>query len=375
MQNVETEDVIQKLIEANVPFVIFREPGADAMLLIQHSPLDRNGTIKIKRRGFYAFPFSTRESVAPLFFAPDELANYTDRYNLIKKIQKLAAPELPQQDLYEVRESEYVEDLAKYLSAFKSKDIKKAIYSRISTNSLEAVLNVEAFFEKLEERYKKAFVYAMHIPGDGIWMGASPELLLSYEGGKAKTVALAGTLKIDNNLSAPDWTRKEIDEHRLVEKHIVALCDDMGFSYEKSVVRTSNTGKVYHLKSDFTLEVPTERIVEFLEKLHPTPAISGLPQDASLKLIYEVEKHDRSYYCGFLGFVNDIEEFNLFINLRCMKVSGSNYSLFAGGGITAESNIDKEWEETKVKMATLLDLISEQSDSLDSSLQVDHASN
>jgi isochorismate synthase len=256
-----------------------------------------------------------------------------------------------------VEEEEYVEDLQAYLDAFKKQNIKKAIYSRISIEDLEPDFNLENYYDQLEVKYVKAFVYMMHIPGDGIWMGASPELLLSYENEIAKTVALAGTLKITENLSSPEWTRKEIDEHRLVEKHIIKLCDEMNFEYEKSPVRTSNTGKVYHLKSDFTLKIPLEKIVAFLKKLHPTPAISGLPQSESLELIYKIEKHDRAYYCGFLGFVNDLSKFNLFINLRCMKITAGNYALFAGGGITPDSNIEREWEETNVKMATLTDLM------------------
>ena len=184
-------------------------------------------------------------------------------------------------------------------------------------------------------------------------------MLLSFNNSIAKTVALAGTLKVNPDVPAPEWTRKEIDEHRLVEKYIIALCDEKDIPFLKSKVRSTNTGKVYHLKSDFELEIESGEIVKFLEKLHPTPAISGLPQDLSLELIYETENHERSYYCGYLGWVNDINEFNLFINLRCMKLIDKSYYLFAGGGITPDSNIHQEWEETQLKMATLQDLLPE----------------
>lgn len=349
--------VIQNLILSNIPFVVFREPGGRSQLLIQNAPLKNDKEVTINKRGFYAFPFSTREKAQPLFFEPNILVDYSKRSDLNFDFNKLEATTLPPQKLYEVEEEEYVDDLQAYLDAFKKHDLKKAIYSRISIEELENDFDIQDFYNKLEVRYVKAFIYMMHIPGDGVWMGASPELLLSYEGKLAKTVALAGTLKITENLSSPEWTRKEIDEHRLVERYIISLCNDMKFEYEKSPVRTSNTGKVYHLKSDFTVEIPPEKIVAFLEKLHPTPAISGLPQGKSLDLIYNVEKHDRAYYCGFLGFVNDIQKFNLFINLRCMKITGEHYTLFAGGGITPDSIIDQEWEETNIKMATLTDLM------------------
>jgi isochorismate synthase len=356
--NIEVkEGVIQKLISKNIPFVVFREPGTISKLLVQNSPLKANREIKIEDRGFYAFPFSVKEQSKPIFFAPDILIDYEDRKEIQIPGNAFNVELSYEQKLYEVEEEEYVEDLRAYLNSFEKNNIKKAIYSRISTVELDDDFDVEGFYEKLESNYSKAFVYMMHIPGDGIWIGASPELLLSYEDEVAKTVALAGTLKITENLASPEWTRKEIDEHRLVERHIIGLCKEMGLQYDKSAVRTSNTGKVYHLKSDFTLKISSTEIVSFLEKLHPTPAISGLPQIESLDLIYDIEKHDRSYYCGFLGFVNDVSKFNLFINLRCMKISEGNYTLFAGGGITPDSDIEKEWDETNVKMATLTDLM------------------
>ncbi|GLR18105.1 chorismate-binding protein [Portibacter lacus] len=349
--------MVKDLISKNIPFVIFREPGQETTFIIQKSPLSLVDDLTISQKGFYIFPFSKREESSPLFFSPDYIFDYHSKEKQDLDLPTLNAPEIRPQLLYEVGQEEYIKDLNKYLETFKSQGIKKAIYSRIKTEELSGELNIESFFENLIDHYPKAFVYVVHIPGDGIWMGASPELLLSYHQQKAKTVALAGTLKIDPKKAAPEWTRKEIDEHRLVEKHIISLCESMDLPFEKSSVRTNNTGKVYHLKSDFEIEIPPQSIVPFLNKLHPTPAISGLPQEQSLDLIYEVEQHERSYYCGFLGYVDDINQFNLFINLRCMKIANHQVSFFGGGGITPESDIDKEWEETNVKMSTLTDIL------------------
>ncbi|WP_235299645.1 isochorismate synthase [Portibacter marinus] len=348
---------IEELIKNRIPFVLFREPGAEARIIIQNKPLDHYEGTSINKPGFYIFPFSTKETSKPIHFSDDTNILYSELANLNIDLHKLPKSKIPKQDIYEVSKEQYVEDLKTYLKAFNQKDLKKAIYSRVQEEELDRPLYIDEFFKKLSNQYPKAFTYAMHIPGDGIWIGASPELLLSYANQKAKTVALAGTLKIDHKYAAPQWTRKEIDEHRLVEKYIIALCESQDLEFVKSQVRTSSTGKVYHLKSDFTLQIPLEKIQQFLEKLHPTPAISGLPQKESLDLIYEVEKYERSYYCGFLGYVEGPDKFNLYINLRCMKITGDNYYLFAGGGITPESDIEKEWEETKVKMSTLTDLL------------------
>lgn len=357
MEIVDKEDIISKLREANMPFVLFREPSKPAKFLVQDAELEQNKLLNISQRGFYLFPFSRNEESMPLFFRPDYINEWESIESFNFNIRKLALPEIRAQELFEVDQDNYMDDLKKYLLEFEGGTLQKAIYSRVRNENLDQSLNISQFFKDLSHKYPKAFTYVVNIPGDGMWIGASPELLLSYSDGRAKTVALAGTLKINRNIPAPEWTRKEIDEHRLVEKHIMKLCDDMNLDYEKSAVRSSSTGKVYHLKSDFSIKITPDEIINFLSDLHPTPAISGLPQKESLDLIYKVEKHQRSYYCGFLGWVEDIDNFKLFINLRCLKLQGRQYSLFAGGGITPDSDIKKEWDETEIKMATLTDLL------------------
>jgi isochorismate synthase len=47
----------------------------------------------------------------------------------------------------------------------------------------------------------------------------------------------------------------------------------------------------------------------------------------------------------------------LFVNLRCMQVFPTQFALYLGGGIMADSDPSKEWEETELKSMTLLNVI------------------
>ena len=96
-----------------------------------------------------------------------------------------------------------------------------------------------------------------------------------------------------------------------------------------------------------------------LELLHPTSAVCGMPKEATLAYIQENEGFDRSYFSGYLGPVNVLNETNIFVNLRTMNISGSQARLFAGAGIIANSNPEKEWHETEIKMDTLLSVLRE----------------
>ena len=86
----------------------------------------------------------------------------------------------------------------------------------------------------------------------------------------------------------------------------------------------------------------------------------GVPPDKGPSktpdIIKELEEHDRELYCGFLGELND-KKTELYINLRCAKVFKNSLNLYVGGGITNKSEIEKEFEETKIKSQTLLSVI------------------
>ena len=115
-------------------------------------------------------------------------------------------------------------------------------------------------------------------------------------------------------------------------------------------LRTKVSGSLKHSAS----------LKELIGVLHPTPAVCGLPREASRSFILKNEVYERRFYTGFLGELNVQYEKSstpktvLFVNLRCMKIN-DNYSasLFIGGGITEDSNAEKEWEETISKSKTM----------------------
>ena len=111
-------------------------------------------------------------------------------------------------------------------------------------------------------------------------------------------------------------------------------------------------GPAEHRRTDivFSGDADPYRVIR---TLHPTPAVGGLPRQEALELIRELEPHDRMLYSGPVGIVSPNES-HVFVNLRCMQVSHGNVHLFAGGGITAGSDPAAEWEETELKLRTLL---------------------
>ena len=257
--------------------------------------------------------------------------------------------------VYESTETEYLEDVAQFINATQT-DFTKIIFSRIQSVPL---LTADLFplFETLQATYPDTFVYLVNIPKIGCWMGASPEIFITQNHQKTETVALAGTqLDLGISLDAVAWGDKEIEEQAMVERYIEKLLKKQQFQFKKTGPQTIRAGKVLHLKTHFEFLSETLQY-NFIKALHPTPAVCGLPKDEARQYIIDNEPHERAYYCGFLGPINMQQTTNLYVNLRCMQVFKDKFALYLGGGITADSDAKKEWEETEMKAKTLADVI------------------
>jgi isochorismate synthase len=82
-----------------------------------------------------------------------------------------------------------------------------------------------------------------------------------------------------------------------------------------------------------------------------------MPLENAQQFLKANEGYDREYYTGFLGPVNVKNESHLFVNLRCMQVLTKSALLYAGAGVTIDSDPQKEFEETELKMEAILNII------------------
>ena len=117
-------------------------------------------------------------------------------------------------------------------------------------------------------------------------------------------------------------------------------------------------GPVEHLCNIISAtDVDNNTSQQLLNLLHPTPAVAGMPLNEAMIAIKEVEKRTRRYYSGYLGGVEENNTFSLFVNLRSMEIFPNKVQLYVGGGLTSQSQVDLEWNETEHKAQTLLKTI------------------
>jgi isochorismate synthase len=102
----------------------------------------------------------------------------------------------------------------------------------------------------------------------------------------------------------------------------------------------------------------THRSKTLIDKIHPTPAVAGTPKDLALKYINNSENYNRSFYTGYIGFIDDYE-CDIYVNIRCAQISDDQLTIYVGGGITQESNPEDEWGEIINKSQIMLNVFHE----------------
>lgn len=232
----------------------------------------------------------------------------------------------------------------------------KVVAARALAVAKPSDFDLIAFFDKLCATYPKAFVSLTMIPGVGLWIGASPEVLAAQQGERLTTYSLAGTKAINDKTP---WGEKEKEEQAIVTDFIRKKLDAIpGVEISTKGPMTREAGSLKHLLTTFSVTSGQDRLwQQVVRRLHPTPAVSGLPQARSVKYIQTEEGFDRRFYAGYLGPVNRNGRTDLFVNLRCMEVTLRQLIFYAGCGITADSDPAKEWEESERKIAVLKSLL------------------
>lgn len=293
-------------------------------------------------KGFIAFPFSEDEGIL-----------------LSEKHGNFELPQL-QFSYRSTSRKNYFDRTEKFISAIRNKEFGKLVLSRIIEIETPTSFQPDSMFFQLCEAYPNAFINCIHLPGWGFWMGASPEILLNSFSDSITIMSLAGTQSLsDKKDDEIVWGEKEIEEQKIVTDSISHQLESIpGIEFSVGEVHNHRAGHLIHLRTNIEIKKDSvTHLAPIIKLLHPTPAVGGFPKEKSIEYIRQNEGHQRGLYAGFLGPVNSVVDMKLFVNLRCMHFNERSIFLFAGGGLTAASDPDKEWEETEQKSNVLLKFI------------------
>jgi len=314
---------------------------------------------------YFKFPFneklySTDESLSEnsvSFYSFDGLSRinfngkiveiYPEKFDQII-ISSESLPKDNNQFIPETKE-EYLKNIEKVIDVIKENELPKLVYSRRKIFTDFNTIDLKESFKNLCNSYPNAFRY-IFINGENSWMGAFSEVLGKFNIAthEFETMSLAGTLPISEN-----WSEKEIEEQKPVSAYIRNILKKYTESIDESETYDHISGNIKHLRTDFKAKIKPEDLDKIIQELHPTPAVCGIPKDFCKEKIKSIEKFPRELYAGYIKIETE-EMVQFFVNLRCSKLYRNSVHAFVGGGITAQSNPEKEWRETELKSEAVL---------------------
>lgn len=349
---------VQQQIALNLPFVLYHKPQKSKIV----------GFFQKNDHLFFVNDFKESGFV----FAP-----FNDEQQLIIPLKESVKWEaiIPTIELDDVKNSDFephlegkaafVAMVQKGIEAIHQGNFDKVVLSRQEKVKVTD-FDIVKTFEKLLALYPDAFTYCWFHPKIGLWMGASPERLIKAKQSHYYTTALAGTQPYKHNLHQVIWGDKEKKEQQFVTDSILDNLKAYTSEFNVSSPYTYRAGNLVHIKTDIEGVLKRKfNLKELVSVLHPTPAICGLPKEAAKSFILANENYERTYYTGYLGELNCKGDYvnkpksHLFVNLRCMQLQIdasheiSHAYLYMGCGITAESQPEKEWEESVNKSLTM----------------------
>ncbi len=371
-----------KCHEAGYSFALWKLPNSTAVQFAASISPSRIHDINLENKtpGFIFAPFDPGEK--KIFLPTDEFFKY-DAGHFVSLTGSLLQSLHPRQSGAEITNQEkkyfirdrvsappaddgtYLKLVTRCRDAVAESRFDKLVPSRCKKVPLPKHFDVAETFMALGKRYPTAMVSVFSSPASGTWVGATPEMLVKVDAQQRfHTAAVAGTQRFvpGTDIRTITWAQKEIEEQGLVERYVINCFKKIRLrEFEELGPKTVVAGNVVHLKTEFEVDMVATRYPQLgtvmLQLLHPTSAVCGMPMDQALLFLKEHEGYDRQFYSGYLGPVNIANESQVFVNLRCMQLFGDTAVLYAGAGVLADSDPEKEWQETELKMNTLLEVI------------------
>lgn len=257
---------------------------------------------------------------------------------------------------------EWTASVRQILSAISAGHVRKVVLAREVVLEAAAPFDRRALLDRLCRSHPSCFTYAA-----GGFVGASPELLVRRLGDLVESCPMAGTAargattdEDDALAEALSHSAKEAEEHALLVQAVLdALAPLCAEGPEAAGVEVVRLPTVSHLATRVRgrLAAPAPSVLSLAGRLHPTPAVGGLPRPAALAAISALEGFDRGLYAGPVGWVDARGEGEWAVALRGAELDGSRARLVAGAGIVAGSDPDAEWAETEAKLRAMLSTV------------------
>jgi menaquinone-specific isochorismate synthase len=253
------------------------------------------------------------------------------------------------------------------LEAIGRGQLEKVVLARTLDGLASSPFQLAPVLDRLRRQYPDCTVFGWGNGQGSLFLGASPERLVRLQQGEVHTEALAGTaprhddrlqdLSLGEELSA---SPKDLHEHELVAAFICEQLQQLGLNPRRAIAQPQlrRLSTLQHLQTPIQArQQPGVTLLDLVERLHPTPAVAGLPRPAACQLLRQQEGFERGLYAAPIGWIDARGDGEFIVGIRSALLQGRRARLYAGAGIVAGSRPEQECREVDLKLRSLLEAL------------------
>ncbi len=263
-------------------------------------------------------------------------------------------------------------------SNFVPKDFKKAvkktkeyikagdIIQAVISQRWKTKLDVDPFDLYRALRVLNPSPYMFYIRTDSeTLVGSSPEVMVRVENGKLESRPIAGTrtrgktevedLELEKELLADP---KERAEHIMLvdlARNDLGRIAETGTVHVDELMVTERYSHVMHIVSNVVAKLDSDKdAFDVIKATFPAGTLSGAPKVRAMEIVEELEPSRRGAYGGAVGYVSFSGNMDTCITIRTFVIKNGQIYIQAGAGIVADSDPEREYDETVNKVKALV---------------------
>lgn len=263
------------------------------------------------------------------------------------------------------QEDDWVTRMTPVLATLQNDPTKEKVVLGMQTHlALDGPLALDAILDDLEQQQPHSYHMVIKREQE-VFVSATPERIVRMQGAQFETAAVAGSIRRgvteaeDAALADDLWRdKKNRHEHDIVVQTIVERLQDMHDLTYAAVPGILKTPQIQHLYTPITGRLDaTMTVLDLVQRLHPTPALGGMPQAWAQAVIAEDEAEPRGLFAAPIGYQYPDGSGEFVVGIRSMYANAKALTLFAGAGILPDSDLAQESAEIQLKMTPMRTLI------------------
>jgi menaquinone-specific isochorismate synthase len=307
---------------------------------------------------------------SPIGFLPDLREALEAKAAELQSNSSDPSPAMKHSELsYPMQYETWQTNIVEATNRMKAGELKKVVLSRVAEVRFDDNVTIDHALDFLAKKYPETYRFLFEPRPYHAFYGATPELLASVKRNEIKTMALAGSIprgktpEQDKAYAQELFnSKKDRYEHQLVIDGILTRLEPLTKAIEVGETGIIALSNIQHIQTAISATMrEANGIIPIVEALHPTPALGGSPREIAIKLIGEYEPVPRGWYAAPVGWIDSNMDGQFGVAIRSAVAQAKRVWLYSGAGIVADSDPQKEWDETAWKFTPMLNALGIQS--------------